>query len=63
MPPPGARNPVPEQMRQLHVNIADPDPRQESFAFGLWTDGIILEVIHKRFSLALSEVSVGRMLK
>lgn len=52
-----------EQMRQLYQIIAGSDPRQESFEFGLWTRSIIREVIRTRFKVALSEVSVGRLLK
>ena len=39
------------------------DPRQLRFAFALWTRPMIRELIRREFGVALSEVSVGRLLR
>src|SRR4029450_545992 len=39
------------------------DPRQLRLAFALWTRAMIRELIRREFGVALSEVSVGRLLR
>ena len=39
------------------------DPRQLRFAFALWTRAVIRQLIRREFGVALSEVSVGRLLR
>ena len=48
---------------RLYVSIVGVDPRQLSFEFALWTRGMIRELIRREFGVALSEVSVGRLLR
>ena len=43
--------------------IAGQDPRQLQFEFALWTREMIREVIRREFGVALSVVSVGRLLR
>ena len=43
--------------------IVGRDPRQLSFGFELWTRGMIRDLIRREFGVALSEVSVGRLLR
>jgi transposase len=39
------------------------DPRQLRFKFALWTRAMVRELIRREFGVALSEVSVGRLLR
>jgi transposase len=52
-----------EQMRRLYTLIAGADPRQLEFAFALWTRDMVRELIRREFRVALSAVSVGRLLR
>jgi transposase len=52
-----------EQLRRLYTLIAGADPRQLQFEFALWTRDMIRELIRREFNVALSAVSVGRLLK
>ena len=52
-----------QQISRLYALIVGVDPRQLSFGFALWTRGMIRELIRREFGVALSEVSVGRLLK
>jgi transposase len=52
-----------KQMQRLARIVRTKDPLQMNFEFALWTLAIIRELIRREFSVALSEVSVGRMMK
>lgn len=52
-----------KQAQKLFDIIAQDTPLQHRFAFALWTIAIIRELIRKKFSIGLSEVSVWRLLK
>ena len=51
------------QLSRLYALIAGRDPRQMQFEFALWTREMIREVIRREFGIALSVVSVGRLLR
>lgn len=51
------------QIARLYALIVGQDPRQLSFAFALWTRDMVREVIRREFGVALSPVSVGRLLR
>lgn len=51
------------QIARLYALIVGQDPRQLSFAFALWTREMVREVIRREFKVALSAVSVGRLLR
>jgi transposase len=51
------------QIARLYALIVGRDPRQLSFAFALWTREMVREVIRREFGVALSVVSVGRLLR
>ena len=51
------------QLARLYALIAGQDPRQLQFEFALWTREMIREVIRREFKVALSVVSVGRLLR
>jgi transposase len=50
-------------MARLYALIAGQDPRQLQFEFALWTREMVREVIRREFKVALSVVSVGRLLR
>jgi transposase len=50
------------QIARLHGLIVGRDPQQMSFEFALWTREVIRKAIHHEFGVALSVVSVGRLL-
>ena len=52
-----------EQMRRLYMLIAGSDPRQYELGFALWTRELVRELIRREFRVALSGVSVGRLLR
>jgi transposase len=52
-----------QQLSRLYALIVGSDPRQLSFEFALWTRAMVREVIRREFGVALSEVSVGRLLR
>jgi len=52
-----------KQIQKLYDLIVKNTPFQFRFAYALWTSGIIREVIRTKFGVALSEVSVWRLLK
>ena len=52
-----------QQLSRLYALIAGQDPRQMQFEFALWTREMIREVIRREFGVALSAVSVGRLLR
>ena len=51
------------QLARLYGLVVGNDPRQLRFAFALWTRAMIRELIRREFGVALSEVSVGRLLR
>jgi transposase len=51
------------QIARLYALIVGRDPRQMSFEFALWTREMVRQVIRREFSVALSVVSVGRLLR
>lgn len=51
------------QIARLYGLIVGRDPRQLSFAFALWTREMVRQVIRREFGVALSVVSVGRLLR
>jgi transposase len=51
------------QIARLYELIVGQDPRQLSFAFALWTREMVRQVIRREFGVALSVVSVGRLLR
>jgi transposase len=51
------------QIARLYALIAGNDPRQLQFDFALWTREMVRQVIRREFRVALSVVSVGRLLK
>jgi transposase len=52
-----------QQLSRLYALIVGSDPRQLSLEFALWTRAMVREVIRREFGVALSEVSVGRLLR
>ena len=52
-----------QQIALLYALIVGRDPRQMSFEFALWTREMVRQVIRREFSVALSVVSVGRLLR
>ena len=51
------------QLARLYGLVVGNDPRQLRFAFALWTRAMVRELIRREFSVRLSEVSVGRLLR
>jgi transposase len=51
------------QLQRLFALVVGNDPRQLRFAFALWTRAMVRELIRREFGVALSEVSVGRLLR
>jgi transposase len=51
-----------EQLRRLYTLVVGADPRQLEFPFALWTREMVRELIRREFAVALSVVSVGRLL-
>lgn len=51
------------QIARLYALIVGQDPRQMSFEFALWTRELVRQVIRREFCVALSVVSVGRLLR
>lgn len=51
------------QIARLYGLIVGRDPRQMSFEFALWTREMVRQVIRREFGVALSVVSVGRLLR
>src|SRR3954465_5019269 len=52
-----------EQMRRLYTLIAGADPRQLEFGFAFWTRDMVRTLIRREFTVSLSPVSVGRLLR
>ena len=51
------------QLRVLYTLIVGANPRQLQFEFDLWTRERVRELIRREFDVALSAVSVGRLLR
>jgi transposase len=51
------------QLAKLGRIIRDKNPLQLKFPYALWTLAMIRELIRREFGVALSEVSVGRLMK
>ena len=51
------------QMKKLYELITTKNPIQLQFEFALWTRAMIRELIRDEFSIRLSDVSVGRLLR
>ena len=51
------------QLGKLYKLISTQNPLQLNFEFALWTCALVRQVIRDGFSVSLSEVSVGRLLK
>ena len=51
------------QMARLSRIVREKNPLQLKFEYALWTLGIIRELIHREFSVNLSEVSVCRLMR
>ena len=51
------------QLSRLYTFIVGQDPRQMQFEFALWTREMVRELIRREFGVALSVVSVGRLLR
>ncbi len=51
------------QLQRVYELVVGHDPRQLSFEFALWTRDMVRELIRREFSVGLSVVSVGRLLK
>lgn len=54
---------TPRQLATLARIVRDQNPLQLKFEYALWTLAMIREVIRTRFEVALSEVSVGRLMR
>lgn len=52
-----------EQLRRVYTLVAGTDPRQLEFEFALWTRDMVRILIRREFGVALSAVSVGRLLR
>ena len=50
-------------LQRLYTLVVGNDPRQLQFTFALWTRAMVRELIRREFGVALSEVSVGRLLR
>lgn len=61
-----AKGPVPKlterQKERVSRWIVGKDPRQYGFDFGLWTRGIVAQMIQDKFGVSLTHPSVGRLL-
>jgi transposase len=51
------------QLRRLYTLIVGATPRQLQFEFDLWTRDRVRELIRREFGVALSAVTVGRLLR
>ena len=51
------------QLARLYHLVVGNNPRQLQFAFALWTRAMVRELIRREFAVALSAVSVGRLLR
>lgn len=52
-----------QQLRWIYKTITGKNPLQLDFPYALWTREMVKELIEKKYSVKLSAVSVGRLLK
>jgi len=52
-----------DQLQWIYRTVVGNNPLQLRFEFALWTCGMVRQVIREKFSIRLSEVSVGRLLR
>ena len=52
-----------QQLRWIYKTIIGKNPLQLDFPYALWTREMVKELIEKKYSVKLSAVSVGRLLK
>lgn len=50
-------------MRWIYQTVTSKNPLQMKFEFALWNRAMVRELIRQRFSVRLSDVSVGRLLR
>lgn len=51
------------RLARVHRMVAGRDPSQLQFPFGLWTRAMVGELIKREFGLALSELTLGQVLR
>lgn len=56
------RSLTPRQEQQVHRWINGKDPRQYGLDFGLWTRGIVADLIERKFGIRLGLTAVGELL-
>jgi len=52
-----------KQLAQLYSLLVGNDPRHYNLGFALWTRKLVAELIHQKFAIRMSLVTVGRVLK
>lgn len=52
-----------DQLARLGEIVADKDPRQLQFDFGLWTRDMIATVVQREFGVRLHKTTIGRILR
>lgn len=52
-----------QRLRELSALLIETEPRQFDFEAALWTRDLVREVIHRKFDVSLSGISVSRQLE